>query len=76
MDADLSLSDQPSRLGIKVRNWLQSLALQFSDSSEPRIWKAGQSEGLFNVRDPRTGRVLHGATQQEVMVWLEERYNA
>lgn len=80
MNADLSIPQQPSGLGSKFRNWWQSLAqsfsLQFSESFEPQIWKADQSEGLFNVRDPRTGRVLHSATEQEVRVWLEERYNA
>lgn len=80
MNADLSLPQQPSGLGSRLRNWWQSLtqAPSFSifTSSEPQIWKADSSQDVFNARDPRTGRVLYGATEAEVRVWLEERYNA
>lgn len=80
MNADLSIPQRSSGLGTKLRNgWqflTQSLFLNAENSSEPRIWEAGQSEGLFNVRDPRTGRTLYGATEEEVRIWLEDRYNA
>ncbi|GEM_PF-1148989 len=80
MNADLSLSQQPSSLGRTLRNcWqfiTQSLSSNMFMPSEPQVWEADPTKGLLSVRDPRTGRTLYNATEEEVRIWLEERYNA
>lgn len=50
-------------------------SVAFCESLEPRIWISDKTKGLFNAYDPRSGRMLHGATEQEVRTWLEDRYS-
>ncbi|TVQ57773.1 MAG: hypothetical protein EA366_07980 [Spirulina sp. DLM2.Bin59] len=43
---------------------------------EPRIWIEADAQGnvLYKGHDPRTGRRFAGGTEQEIRIWLEERY--
>jgi hypothetical protein len=54
----------------------QAIGNWFNTSPEPRIrhkYQAGQS--YWQVYDPTTQRSERFATEQEVRVWLEQRYN-
>jgi hypothetical protein len=57
------------QMAAAIGNW-------FNASPEPRIrqrYHAGQSH--WQVYDPTTQRSESFATEQEVRVWLEQRYN-
>jgi hypothetical protein len=58
-----------NRIGQTVRHWLNT-------SPEPRVrmkYSAGQAH--WRVYDPTTQRSERFETEQEVRIWLEQRYN-
>mgnify|MGYP006278371051 CR=1 FL=1 len=57
--------------------WQGVVAAITKTGDEPRIWLTHTADNKphWNVYDPATGRRLYGATENEVMVWLEQRYN-
>ena len=44
---------------------------------EPRIWIEADAQGnvFYKGYDPRTGRRFAGGSEQEIRIWLEERYS-
>lgn len=50
----------------------RSIVAFLAGSSEPKIDRAGKN---WRVSDPISGQTLHFSTEQEVRIWLDERYN-
>lgn len=52
------------------------LSLRFSQCQEPQVWKTIDSVGRvwWHVFDPNTGRTASLDSEEEVQIWLEERY--
>lgn len=57
--------------------WQQFLSLITNANDEPHIWMSCDIHGRahWNAYDPLTGKRLYAATENEVLVWLEDRYN-
>lgn len=61
--------------GAIARAWA-SIAKFVSVSDEPRLWKTVSANGetLWNAYDPKTNHYVEGMTEQNMRIWLEERY--
>lgn len=57
--------------------WQRLLKFFTNPGNEPHIWAshAIAGEPRWNAYDPMTGKHLYAATKNEVLVWLEQRYN-
>ena len=57
--------------------WQGLLNFLTSPGDEPRLWMTHTAAGepRWNAYDPTTGRRLYAASEGEVLVWLEKRYN-
>jgi hypothetical protein len=57
--------------------WQGLLNFLTKSGDEPRIWISHTATGepCWNAYDPITGRRLYAATENDVLVWLEKRYN-
>jgi len=66
---------QPS-LKVQLGNFFHTLVVQLTTSTEPRVWQSQDSTGhvLWNAYDAATDRVIRNASEIEVRVWLETRY--
>lgn len=73
---------KPLGIGKKLINLAKTATEAFFNSlvfySEPKIWKKIDAEGniFWKTYDPVTGMTAQFDTEQEVRIWLEERYNA
>lgn len=58
-------------------NWLDRLARRIGAESEPQVWEKHDRHGhtFFKVYDPQSDRYLYLSSEDEVRVWLEERYS-
>jgi len=70
------VSIKKNKFGLKVSKLLQKLVWQLTKETEPiiRQKKSRFSNNYWYVYDPRTGRSAHLASEEEVRIWLEERY--
>jgi hypothetical protein len=57
--------------------WHSLLKVFTNAGSEPRITfcPTASGEPRWNAYDPLTGRRLYSATEKDVLIWLEKRYN-
>jgi hypothetical protein len=62
---------QPITRGIK-----KFVSQLFSRDTEPKVWETKDRDGhyMWHVYDPITGHSATLHSEQEVMVWIEERY--
>jgi hypothetical protein len=68
-------SNQSNRRSLR-RNWnqfLDAFVTLLAGNTEPKIQQI--SEDNWRVYDPQSNRTLSFASEQEVRVWLDERYN-
>ncbi|MBD3883749.1 hypothetical protein IFO70_18460 [Phormidium tenue FACHB-886] len=65
---------QPSRL----RHFWERLLTLLSGRTEPQIWRKRDRAGnwYFQVFDPATGELSMLGSEQEVRIWIEQRYYA
>ncbi len=63
---------------IHFKQLLERLLTFLSGRREPRIWRNRDRSGnwYFRVSDPVTGASSVFGSEQEVRVWLEQRYSA
>jgi hypothetical protein len=77
--ADVSPAAKPPKtLGQSLkRAWQKLLAWITNPGDEPHIWTSHNRHGdlRWHGYDPLTGHRLYAATENEVLVWLENRYN-
>lgn len=54
----------------------QAIAAFLSVSDDPRLWQTKSASGdiLWNAYDPKTNCHAEGLTEQDMRIWLEERY--
>lgn len=73
------LATEPRRSFRQALSDVVQGALRFMTNAndEPHIWMSRDNHGVthWNAYDPLTNRRLSAATENEVLVWLEERYN-
>lgn len=73
-------SVKPSLSDLKhnIRNIWQKFVSFITISDEPRIWTSIEHDGqtVWHVFNPVDNSVLAMASEQEVRVWIEERYYA
>lgn len=57
-----------------VGTWLSQ---HLCNADEPRVWKTGDRTGqvLWHAYDPLTNKYAAFDSENEIRVWLEERYN-
>lgn len=62
----------------QLNSWARTLMHQLTGSSEPRVWQTHDAYGqtLWNANDPTTSRTIRNASENEIRIWLEERYVA
>ncbi|MGB3298290.1 MAG: hypothetical protein WBA76_08460 [Phormidesmis sp.] len=67
---------KPKSLRTQLSNLFGKMAMQLTTSSDPFIWQTRNPAGqtVWNAKDERSGRVICGASESEMRVWLEERY--
>jgi hypothetical protein len=75
---DLHTTSCGNAYGEALQRVWQTVVNWVTDSyQEPHIWMSHTSQGdKWNAYDPLSGRKIVGATEAEMMVWLEARYNA
>ncbi len=61
--------------GTRLRNWLGTLLMRWSASSEPEIWSVQDAKGVLHWKayDPRTGTSVDYTSVEELLIWLESR---
>lgn len=61
---------------VQLRNLFRSFVAQLTDASELRVWKShdGAGDTLWNAYDSVSNRVIRNASETELRVWLETRY--
>ena len=71
-------SSASSGLSAKLSNLVNSLFVQMTAASEPRIWKRQDADGctLWNAYDSASDRLVRDVSENELRVWLETRYRA
>ncbi|MGJ3248472.1 MAG: hypothetical protein ACFE0I_20615 [Elainellaceae cyanobacterium] len=54
----------------------QRVAAHLSVSSEPHVWQTQNDAGqtVWSAYDPSNGREIHGVSESEMRIWLEERH--
>ena len=65
------------RLGLRwLNNLFSVLVSQLVSSSDPLVWRTEDASGeaVWNAKDTASGKVIRGASEAELRVWLEERY--
>ena len=65
-----------AKLTTFANNQLQYLWRYFNQRLEPKIWQKRDRYGNFYwvVYDPTTGHSSYFSSEQEVRIWLEQRY--
>jgi len=65
------------------RGWLMSLWTKFVSfltppTSEPRVWCSQDDQGncYWNAYDPLSNNSIRGVSEDNLRIWLEDRYNA
>jgi hypothetical protein len=73
---DMSLAHVRREACRAIAHTWQSLRNLLSVSDEPRLWQTTDSQGdiLWNAYDPKTNHYVEGLTEQNMRIWLEERY--
>lgn len=80
LDVNSTFEDRRSRTGKDIYNFAvqitQTLFKSLAGGNEIEIWQSRDRHGnlLWNVHDPRSGRSAQLDSEQEVRIWLEERY--
>ncbi len=76
-DVAAAADSQNSFRDLLTKVWNGLLNFITNPGNEPRIWISHTATGepRWNAYDPTTGARLYTATENEVMVWLEKRYN-
>lgn len=72
---------KPSRTQVFLtifRNFCNTLLLMFTSSDEPQISRAIDAAGKphWEVYDPRTGRSVLCDSEQDIRVWMEQRFSS
>jgi hypothetical protein len=68
-------------IGQNILHGLKSITAIFINAlapqTEPKIWQKKDADGnmIWQIYDPVTGHKARFDTEQEVRIWLEERYN-
>ena len=67
--------DQNS-LRTRLSDLFSLLVSKLTASSDPFIWSTHDAAGqtVWNAKDETSGKVIRGASETEMRVWLEERY--
>ncbi len=62
-------------IGTRWRNWLGTLLIRLSASSEPEIWSVQDAKGVLHWKafDPKTGMSVDYTSVEELLIWLESR---
>ncbi len=73
--ASYQTADQ-NRLLTQLSNLFSMLVSKLTASSDPFIWSTQDASGqtVWNAKDETSGKVIRGASETEMRVWLEERY--
>ena len=63
-------------LPARLSKLFSKLASQLTASSDPLVWATHDATGqtVWNAKDETSGKVIRGASETEMRVWLEERY--
>jgi hypothetical protein len=71
-----SKSLQGSKLTSLLQQFKTSLTKLLTCSSEPQIWQKRDRQGnlVWRMYDPQTNQSAVFASEEEVRIWLEERY--
>ena len=75
------LSRHQNSFDLQLAHWLEqiwlSLGKVFEVSSEPQVWKTYDFKGnpIWHTHDPMTGESGDWISEEDVRIWLEERYN-
>jgi hypothetical protein len=66
---------QPALLSFLSQAW-RSLMMALEQPAEPEIWQSCDRQGntLWNAYDPMTDKQFQWSSDQELRIWLEERY--
>lgn len=65
-----------SRWSNRLKQWGISLLQKLSAPSDIRIQKINRNGSTYwSLYDPTTGRSAYLSSEQEVRIWLEQRYN-
>ena len=75
-----SLQSQPNKnwhLRHKLNSLWQSVMTFLETSSEPQVWttQGKEYQTQWHVFDPATGQSAQFSCEEDVRVWLEERYS-
>lgn len=67
---------EPKSFRTRLNNLFSLIVSQLTASSDPLIWSTQDAAGqtLWNAKDQTSGKVIRGASETEIRVWLEERY--
>ena len=76
-DVSPAVQSHKSFKELLANTWQGLLNFLTNSGDEPRIWLSHTASGepRWHAYDPTTGRRLYAATENEVLVWLEKRYN-
>jgi hypothetical protein len=76
-DVSPAAESQKSFKELLATAWQGFLNFITNSGDAPRIWISHTADGepRWNAYDPTTGRRLYAATESDVLVWLEKRYN-
>ncbi|MBD3884616.1 hypothetical protein IFO70_23025 [Phormidium tenue FACHB-886] len=60
------------------RNFWNNLLMIFISSDEPQISRAIDAKGelYWRILDPRTGKLIFCNSEQEIRVWMEQRFSS
>lgn len=75
-DCFTDVSQKKASFWLKTSKLLQKFLLVLTKEPEPiiRYKKSSFGNNYWYAYDPKTGRSAHLASEEEVLIWLEERY--
>ena len=59
-----------------LKNFFSMLLAQMEETADPQVWATHDAAGhtLWNAYDSASGRIIRKASETELRVWLENRY--
>jgi hypothetical protein len=65
-----------SKLWSRLENLWQFLARRLTDSPQLRVWHTYDDQGniWWSAYNPKTGQSIHQISEEQIRVWIEQRY--
>ncbi|MBE9061051.1 hypothetical protein [cf. Phormidesmis sp. LEGE 11477] len=59
-----------------LKNLFRTLLSQMAGTAEPQVWSTQDTAGqvLWNAYDGASGKIIRNASETEMRIWLENRY--